>query len=488
VTLPPASPFALKPADGSILPLRRVLERDPSNRELRRGLARALAEQGRFGEARQQAEVLLEEDPGDTDARYLLAWGALGTGEGSIPELLRAMPREAAYCEELARISSDLGHMETACQLLARAMALEPASFLLAQKYAIALDFAGHFQETLGFLAELEVRFAGEPASLAKVRFHQASSHLLLGNLEVGFRLMESRLEVPSPQRTLPLQRWEGEALAGRKLLLRAEQGFGDLFMFVRYAAKLADLGAEVYMDPFFSTEGVLATCPGLRGVLSGEVSVPANMLQVELLSLPHRCGTTLASIPAAIPYLSVPAVVPNRGALDAALQGPGRKIGLVWSGNPAHLRQHERNLPGEMLDLLAEVPGVTWFSLQKGEVSRPGLPMVDLAPLLGDFSDTAYALTRLDGLISVDTGIVHLAGALGVPTWVLLSHLPDWRWLLDRTDSPWYPTLTLWRQEAHWDWNGVLERVVLALASSGLSRTSGPVVPGSGGCLPPAP
>jgi len=123
----------------------------------------------------------------------------------------------------------------------------------------------------------------------------------------------------------------------------------------------------------------------------------------------------------------------------------------------------------------------VTWFSLQKGEVSRPGLPMVDLAPLLADFSATAFALSRLDGLISVDTGIVHLAGALGVPTWVLLSHLPDWRWLMDRTDSPWYPSLTLWRQDSHWDWNGVLERIAEALARN-------PAAPGSGGCRPPAP
>jgi len=481
VTLPSASPFALQPADGSILPMRRALERDPGNRDLRRSLARTLAGQGRFGEARRQAELLLEADPGDADARYLLAWGALGMGEAAIPDLLRGMSGEAAWCEALARNCSDLGHMETACQLLARALALEPASFPLAQKYAIALDFAGHFQETLAFLAELEVRTAGEPTQLAKVRFHQASSHLLLGNLEVGFRLMESRLAVPSPQRKLPLQRWDGGPLAGRKLLLRAEQGFGDVFMFVRYAERLAEMGAEVYMDPFFSTEGVLATCPGLRGVLSGEVTVPANMLQVELLSLPHLCGTTLDNLPAAIPYLSVPPVVPNREALDAALRVSGRRIGLVWSGNPSHLRQHERNLPGELLDLLAEVPGVTWFSLQKGEVSRPGLPMVDLAPLLADFSATAFALSRLDGLISVDTGIVHLAGALGVPTWVLLSHLPDWRWLMDRTDSPWYPSLTLWRQDSHWDWNGVLERIAEALARN-------PAAPGSGGCRPPAP
>jgi hypothetical protein len=197
---------------------------------------------------------------------------------------------------------------------------------------------------------------------------------------------------------------------------------------------------------------------------MEGAWSVPSDMLQVELLSLPLLCGTTLDSIPASVPYLSVPAKVAHREELHKAIQGPGRKLGLVWSGNPGHARTHERNIPPEILERLAEVPDVTWFSLQKGGPPPPAMPLVDLEPLLSDYGDTACALSLLDGLLSVDTGIVHLAGALGVPTWVMLARLPDWRWMLERTDSPWYPTLTLWRQEAHWDWPGVVERLVQGL------------------------
>ena len=478
---PAASPLALRQPDGSIPLLRRALDQDPGNRDLCLRLIRAMVCQGRFGQARDYAEGLLGRAAGDEEARFLLAWAVLGDGGEGVPDLLRGLASEKTACLALATTAADLGYWSTACALLARAWALDPADLACAQRYAIGLDYAGRFQEALALLADLEGRCLGDGERLAQVRFHQANSHLLLGNLEEGFRLMEARHDLEGSRKALPLPRWRGEPLQGRQILLRAEQGFGDVFMFVRYAALLAARGAEVYLEPFFSMQAVLATCPGVRGVLEGDVQVRSDMFQVDLLSLPYLCGTGPGSIPAAVPYLAVPDEVAGREALAEAIQGPGRRLGLVWSGNPGHRRSLERNLPAEILDLLEAVPGVTWFSLQKGEVARPGLPMVDLAPLLDDFSATAFALSRLDGLISVDTGIVHLAGALGVPTWVLLPHLPDWRWMLGRTDSPWYPSVTLWRQEAHWDWPGVLERVVGALSAN-------PAPPASGGCLPPVP
>ena len=477
MALPLASPRALSPNDGSILRLRRALEAAPGDRDLRRALARAMAAQGRFCEAMAQAARLLEEDPGSSEARFLLAWGTLGAGEAGAPELLAGLPEEAALCRELATRAADLGQFESTCRLLAQAAAREPGDAGTALKHAIALDYAGRFQDSLAELGELAARFADDPASLALVRFHQATTQLLLGNLEEGFRLMESRLALAAPK-PMPMARWEGGPLAGRRLFLRPEQGYGDLFMFLRYVPWLAAQGAEVLLEAYFSAQAVCATCPGLRGVLEGDLLLPADTLQVEMMSLPHFCGTGAGRVPAPIPYLSVPDRVPNRAALAEAIQGPGRRLGLVWAGHPGHLRTHERNLPAELLELLEAVPGTTWFSLQKGDGPRPGLPMVDLAPLLDDYADTAFALSRLDGLISVDTGIVHLAGAMGVPTWVLLPALPDWRWQLERSDSPWYPGMRLWRQARHWDWPEVLERVVAALAGPEAFRP-GPVPPG---------
>jgi len=467
VALPPASPRALSPGDGSILRLRRALEQAPGDRELGLALARAMAAQGRFREAMVQAARLLEEEPGSAEARFLLAWGTLGAGEEGAPELLEGLPEEADRCRELAGKAADLGHFEITCRLLARAAALQPGDAGTALKHAIALDYAGRFQDSLAELDELATRFAGDPANLAQVRFHQATTLLLLGHLEEGFRLMESRLALAAPK-PMPMARWQGGPLAGRRLFLRPEQGYGDLFMFLRYVPWLAAQGAEVHLEAYFSAQAVCATCPGLRGVLEGELALPADTLQVEMGSLPLCCGTGADRVPAPIPYLSVPAQVPNRAALAEAIQGPGRRLGLVWAGHPGHLRTHERNLPPELLELLEAVPDATWFSLQKGGGPRPGLPMVDLAPLLDDYADTAFALSRLDGLISVDTGVVHLAGAMGVPTWVLLPALPDWRWQLERTDSPWYPGMRLWRQTRHWDWPEVMERVVSALAGPG--------------------
>ena len=466
----PPRPDASEPPDGTIPPLRRALAQDPDNRALRARLAEAMLRQGRFLEARDQTALLQDGSPA---ARFLAAWAALGAGDDGVPELLRGLPGEAAQCLDLAPRAGDQGRWDLACELLARAAELEPADPVPALRHAAALEYAARFQEASAALEALEGRFGDQPRVLAGIRFHRATNRLLQGDLREGFRLMEARLAL-DPPRPMPLARWEGGPLAGRKLILRAEQGYGDLFMFVRYAPLLAARGAEVYLEPYFSAEAVLGTCPGIQGVLQGSLSVPADLLQVELLSLPLLCDTGPGTIPAPVPYLSVPAAVPNREALTRALSGAtGRRLGLVWSGAPGHARTRERNLPPEVLDLLGAVPGVTWFSLQKGDLPKPGLPLVDLAPLLSDFADTALALSLLDGLISVDTGIVHLAGAMGVPTWVLLAHLPDWRWGLEGDRTPWYPDLTLWRQEAHWDWPGVLARVAEALTAR----------PGSGGC-----
>ena len=206
------------------------------------------------------------------------------------------------------------------------------------------------------------------------------------------------------------------------------------------------------------------ATCKGVDFVIPKGAPLPPFDLQSSLLSLPRIFRTELGTIPAEVPYLDVPGEVPHRQAIleCLTLAQEHTRIGLVWAGTPGHGRDFERSLPATSLAPLAALPGVSWFSFQLGRQEVPPLPdLTSLAPLLRNFSDTAYGLSGMDLLITVDTSVAHLAGALGIPTLLLLSFQPDFRWMLDRDDSPWYPTLRLYRQPAYGDWGAVVQQVV---------------------------
>jgi len=197
--------------------------------------------------------------------------------------------------------------------------------------------------------------------------------------------------------------------------------------------------------------------------VVTGEALPPFD-LQISLLSLPEVFRTGLDSIPAEIPYLNVPDRVPHRQAIAEALAASAGKtrVGIVWAGSPGHARDRERSLPAGALAPLGSLPGVAWHSFQLGPAAENPLPgMVSLAPLLADFPDTAYALTGMDLVIAVDTALVHLAGALGIPVLLLSAFGPDFRWLLHRGDSPWYPTVRVYRQPVPGDWATVIGQVL---------------------------
>jgi hypothetical protein len=301
--------------------------------------------------------------------------------------------------------------------------------------------------------------------------FEEASLRLLFGEFERGWALYESRLRVPGliePERRFREPAWQGGPFPGRTLLLHWEQGFGDTLMFLRYAPRVKALGGTVVVAAQRELADLAGTCAGVDRVVPHGDPLPPFDLQASLLSLPRLLGTTMESIPADIPYLDVPARVPSRTALAEALAAGGGKVrvGLAWAGRPTHLRDAERSIDPALLAPLADLPGVAWYGFQLGDPRLPLPGMVPLGPLLGSFSDTAYALSGMDLVISVDTALVHLAGALGVPTLVLLAFGPDFRWLLERADSPWYPSLRLYRQPVPGDWATVLRQVVRDLRS----------------------
>jgi tetratricopeptide (TPR) repeat protein len=298
----------------------------------------------------------------------------------------------------------------------------------------------------------------------AELQLNRALAHLLLGEWKAGWEPFESRWAAwtgqPPPWQDRP--RWRGtESLAGRSILLFAEQGLGDTIQFLRYVPLVAAQAREVLLvvqPPLLPLAQALA--PNCR-VLPAGAPVPATDCQCPLLSLPLALGTTCVNVPAAIPYLHADA---QRVALWRQRLGAGaaRKVGITWSGNPVHRNDRNRSLPLALLRQLA-MPDWQFVSLQPelrasdGDALAAWPDLVNLGPELRDFADTAAVMQSLDLVISVDTSVAHLAGALGRPTWILLPHSPDWRWMMERGDTPWYPSARLFRQPAPGDWPAVL-------------------------------
>ena len=261
---------------------------------------------------------------------------------------------------------------------------------------------------------------------------------------------------------------WTGEPLDGRCILLHTEQGIGDAIQFIRYAPHLKAHGAaRVVIEAPYPIAPLLAAAHGVDAVVARGTPLPPFDVHASLMSLPWLLGTTLETVPADVPYLgSEPRAVTSLIGSE-----PGeRRIGIVWAGNPVHARDYLRSAPLDAFERLTSLAGTRFYSLQKGEAPELALRalgtdrIVDLAPHLDDFRDTAAAIQALDLVITVDTSVAHLAGALGVPTWLLLPYVPDFRWMLNRADTPWYPGMRLFRQAAPRDWDSVFREVTAAL------------------------
>jgi tetratricopeptide (TPR) repeat protein len=308
---------------------------------------------------------------------------------------------------------------------------------------------------------------------------HYALALLTKGRLRDGWSQYESRwLQEPLKSRRARSDRpaWRGQDLRGKILLLRCEQGAGDTIQFIRYAPSVKALGATVWLE-LRSGIGMLASVfPGIDKLYRPGDPIPDFDFHADLMSLPGVFGTTLESIPSDVPYLQAPEHARTlwRARLGNASQ---LRIGLVWAGDPRHLRDHQRSIPLATFAPLVRTEGARWFSLQKGIAaetldSNPfATAVVDIGSELHDYIDTAAVIEQLDLVVTVDTSVAHLAGALGRPAWVLLPFAADWRWMENREDSPWYPSLRLFRQRRPDDWPEVLDRVQAALGRCVLDR-----------------
>lgn len=274
--------------------------------------------------------------------------------------------------------------------------------------------------------------------------------------------------------RAVPVPQWRGKSLAGKTILLHAEQGFGDSIQFVRYVPLVAVKGAKIVLEIPDSLMPLVDFRDDMVATIKPGAPPPPFDLHCPLMSLPLAFGTTLATIPGETPYLCVP---PERKAnVRKWLPNSGRtRVGLVWSGKPSHRNDHNRSIAFDRLAPILSVPGCAFISLQreyrKADLATlaacPNLLRLDAA--LADFADTAAVVDALDLVITVDTAVAHLAGALGKPVWILLAAIQDWRWLLQRDDSPWYPTARLFRQPETGDWDSVIALLMREL--TGLAR-----------------
>jgi tetratricopeptide (TPR) repeat protein len=468
---------------------------------------------GNLAEAERLYRQILVLDPRHADALHLLGViafhaGRADAGRALIGQAIAINPQVPEYHNNLGNILKESGSPEEAFACYRRALALRPAfvdaHFNLGnaygkeerfeeaiESYRAALGLQqdhfgtwhnlGNTLRSLGRTDEALDCYRRVPPSspvFAEARWNQAITRLLAGDLARGWEDYESRwdLERAKPRRRSFTQpAWEGGPARGRRILLHAEQGLGDTIQFIRYAALVKARGLKVLLECPAPLQSLLARAPGVaQAVASGE-PLPEFDLHLPLLSPPRLFGTTLQSIPAPRAYLSPDPSLARKWKAKLGAAGKTLRVGLVWAGGTS---DRKRDCGLAALAPLAAARNATFYSLQVGEAAAQaasppaGMKLVDLSVELKNFSDTAALVGQLDLVVTTDTAAAHLAAALGKPTWILLRYAPDWRWLLGRDDSPWYPSARLFRQRKPGEWAEPIDRAAVALRAFRKSRT----------------
>jgi len=482
----------------------------PNYPEALNNLGNALQQKGDMEGAIAQYRKALEFRPNFVEALSNL--GAVLKDQNKLEESVSCLEQAIAIKPDIAEIHNNLGNayqeqrnVEAAIASYRRALDLKPEMAELRSNLGNMLQYIGEFEaafEQFHAAIELQPDFAGAYNNLGiayrnagqvqeafaaydraielnpdfvEAHWNKALNYLLLGDLKQGFegyewRFQWSRFLTQNPARSYSQPRWDGSNLDGKTILLYAEQGMGDTLQFIRYVPLVKATGGRVVVECHAPLINLLKQLPDVEQFIPLGAIVSGFDVHAPLMSLPHILGTTLNTIPADIPYLKADHSLLPLPTPPSPLHTPHIKIGIVWDGNPQNPYNRARSVPLAELLTLAEVPGVTLYSLQKEpkpddlELLQSRSDVYDLRSHLTDFTHTAALIEQLDLIISIDTAVTHLAGALGKPTWLLLPLAPDWRWMCDRPDSPWYPTLQLFRQRTFGDWQTVLAEVQQAL------------------------
>lgn len=457
----------------------------PDDLEAIQLLGNALIEQENYPEAERVCREWLEQRPDDATVLLLLQYVLQNTGRRFESLFALAKASEGAglpaapILEKIFGILLDFGWIEVADQLLRLYQASvgtneAPSPAILWTMSSVAFEKGDH---TLA-VRHLEAMLTGFPLS-DRARYNISMRLLALGNLELGWQLY--RLRSDNATKLIwdeQIPKWSGENLDGKAILVFSEQGAGDVIQFLRFVPLLEKRGIRCTFVAYEDIVGLLAAAPGAE--VCGKVDFDARTFdyQLQLMDLAVVCGVrTAADIPATVPYLYAPKATVStwKARLDAL---PGVKVGLVWAGNPDYGNDHWRSSSLRELAGLAALPGVSWVALQQGRAAGEDIPegmnMLRLGGELKDYADTAAVIDSLDLVISVDTSVAHLAGALGKPVWILLPRRgKDWRWFLEECSSPWYPSARLFTQSVAGCWNTLIKNEVRpALASFLLERS----------------
>jgi Flp pilus assembly protein TadD len=448
-----------------------ALRLKPGLAETHNNLANLLRQQGKLDQAVASYQQALRIKPDYPEAYCnlglaLLEQGNLAEAETCQRKALRLGPQIAEARLNLGVVLVEQGRFAEATTCYEEALLLRP-------DYSQAYNNLGVVHAVQGRLTEsakcYERALCLNPDD-ADAHLNLAYSWFFRGNFDAAWLEYEWRWKRQgSSQPSFRQPIWDGSNIHGQTILVFAEQGMGDTLQFIRYAPLVKRIGARVLVRCQGPLLRLLATCQGIHRLVREGDPLPHFDVQIPLLSLPRIFGSNLTNIPATIPYLHVDREL--CGHWQCELSGlEDFKVGIAWHGSPAHQRDRRRSVHLRNFEPLAAVPGTRLVSLQTG-AGRDQLPlladrlnMLDVADRLGDFADTAALLVNLNLVITVDTAVAHLAGALGIPVWVVLPFDADWRWLLDREDTPWYPSMRLFRQSTWGDWAGVFERVTEAL------------------------
>ncbi|RKP58470.1 tetratricopeptide repeat protein [Pararobbsia silviterrae] len=467
---------ALGRVDAALADYRAVLARDPSHAGAANNAANALRRLGRHAEALDAFDAALAAHPDHPDLR--LNRGAMAFEAGDLERaladfdaLLARLPDHALGLNNRGNVLNRLGRHAEALAMFDRSIAARPDAMSAWVNRASALQGLARFDDAQASYAR--ARALAPDAAIA--RWNASHLALLRGQYASGWPDYEARWASGvdlEPRRHTTLPEWRGaDDLRGKRIVLWHEQGLGDTIQFCRYAPHVAARGARVVLEVQASLKRlVAASLPGIDVIATGEPPGPCDYA-TPLMSLPLALGTDADSIPAAPAYLTADPDDVERWRTRLAPRARSPRVGLAWSGNAAHRNDANRSMPVSALMPLADQADLYGIQKDVRAADRQTLsahPSIRLPGTeLGDFADTAALIATLDLVVTVDTSIAHLAGALGKPVWILLPALPDWRWQLGREDSPWYPSARLFRRPRDADWAPVVAAVAHFLANS---------------------
>jgi tetratricopeptide (TPR) repeat protein len=457
--------------DGAVSAFQQALILKPDFVEALNNLGAILLHLGKLEDARSSLERALGFQPDSFEV--LTNYGAVLRNQGKSQDARKCLERALALNPECVEALSNMGavregqgELEEAQVLLERALSINP-------DFVEAINNLGSVFERQGkpekAMARFEQALSIQPNNV-EAQWNRSLIQLLQGNFAEGWRNYEWRCRQRKiAPRRLDEPQWRGEPLNGARILLHAEYGLGDSLQFLRYLPLVKADGGVIVLDVPLPLRRLAEQFADIAELTVSGKPLPPIDLHCPLMSLPLAFRTTLETIPNQVPYLAVPEEARQKAE---TLPWPevGLRVGLVWAGSANHAKDKFRSIPLSLMEPLFDVEGVHFFSLQMGpgaeQLATVAAKITNLASAIGDMADTAALLANLDVLIAVDTSVVHLAGALGKPAWVMIPYSPDWRWLLEREDSPWYPTVRLFRQPEFGDWQSVILQVRAELSA----------------------